>query len=118
MNINTNRYIIKNRLLLLFLIVLIPVYSFGQENSTDSRLKIFSEALHEERTISIHLPDNYENLKQSMFPVLYILDAESENQWNRSIKTANDLYKSGIMPDLILLVIHNTAFAGLFGLES
>jgi predicted alpha/beta superfamily hydrolase len=108
MKLKLYKFITQNLLPLLFIIAFIPVYLSGQENPSDYRLKIYSEALQEERTISIHLPDNYKDSKQSIFPVLYILDAEGGNQWNRSVKTANDLFKSGIIPDMIFVGIHNT----------
>ncbi len=76
-------------------------------NSENIVLKIDSKILNEERNILVTLPDDYEQLPQDKFPVLYMLDGENDNrQMMSTIK--NHLAKNLLMSSTILVSIPNT----------
>ncbi|MFC2158701.1 alpha/beta hydrolase [Acidobacteriota bacterium] len=70
-------------------------------------IKIFSQSLNEERTIQVQLPLSYETNTKS-YPVLYVLDAESQNQINSCISAISDLRKRADGPEMIIVGIWNT----------
>ncbi len=68
--------------------------------------KIQSQILKEERTISVALPIGYEHGNND-FPVLYVLDAESQKEFQREISSVQQLSSEGVIPPLILVGIWN-----------
>jgi predicted alpha/beta superfamily hydrolase len=85
-----------------------PSLSCEYHNFTESKVKIYSQILSEERTLSITLPDEYEATK-NVYPVLYVLDAEGEKLFPGCISTVVDLYKKGRIPQMIVIGIWNTS---------
>jgi predicted alpha/beta superfamily hydrolase len=76
--------------------------------SAGSHLSIESATLEETRTIYVHLPAGYESSEQA-FPVLYFLDAPAEGDPQSKLDTVAGLRDNGVIPDLILVGICNTA---------
>ncbi|RLD89626.1 MAG: hypothetical protein DRJ29_16425 [Bacteroidetes bacterium] len=79
----------------------------AQEEKSFSRNQtsvINSDILEEDRRISIYLPDGYNNSKAS-YPVLYLLDGGTHLQ--HASGAADYLSGRGIVPDIILVAIHN-----------
>ena len=70
-------------------------------------IKIRSQILHEDRTLSITLPKDYDK-NQKAYPVLYILDAEARNEFTDAVSTVKDLHAEGIGPQMIIVGIWNT----------
>ncbi len=66
--------------------------------------QIKSKALDEVRTISISLPIDY-NLSEDTYPVLYLLDGRTHFQ--HAAGAASFLKNKGIIPDMIIVSIHN-----------
>jgi predicted alpha/beta superfamily hydrolase len=72
-----------------------------------STVKVYSQILEEERTISISLPDGYETSEKA-YPVLYVLDAEGEETFPKCVSTVTDLNAKGFAPQMIVVGIWNT----------
>ena len=71
------------------------------------RVPIKSEILNEQRSVIIHLPDNYDNSAKS-YPVIYRLDGNMETMLE-SVATVNRLSQTEeIIPDMIIVGIENT----------
>lgn len=68
---------------------------------------IYSNILSEERKIIVHLPSGYEKTSPG-YPVLYLLDAESETLFLSSVATSEYLNGFGLVPEMILVGICNT----------
>lgn len=75
--------------------------------SDDGTIKIPSQILKEERTISIALPQDYDK-SQKAYPILYILDAEARNEFIDAVSTIKDLHAEGVGPQMIIVGIWNT----------
>jgi CubicO group peptidase (beta-lactamase class C family)/predicted alpha/beta superfamily hydrolase len=75
--------------------------------SEEGTIKIPSQILNEERTLSIALPKDYDK-SQKAYPVLYILDAEARNEFTDAISTVKDLEAEGVGPQMIIIGIWNT----------
>ncbi len=75
--------------------------------SEEGTLKIRSQILNEERTLSIALPQDY-NKSQKAYPVLYILDAEARNEFAAATSTVKKLEAEGVGPKMIIVGIWNT----------
>jgi len=84
-----------------------PSLSCEYHNPTESKVKIYSRILSEERTLSVALPDEYE-ATQNEYPVLYVLDAEGEKLFPGCVSTVVDLYNKGRIPQMIVIGIWNT----------
>jgi predicted alpha/beta superfamily hydrolase len=93
---------------MMILLVNAPSLSCEYHNSTESKVKIYSRILSEERTLSVALPDEYE-ATENVYPVLYVLDAEGEKLFSGCVSTAVDLYKKGRIPQMIVIGIWNTS---------
>jgi predicted alpha/beta superfamily hydrolase len=95
---------------LLFIPALLLVLNMAvqaQEEKSFSRNQtsvINSDILEEDRQISIYLPDDYQYSKAS-YPVLYLLDGGTHLQ--HASGAADFLSSRGIVPDIILVAIHN-----------
>lgn len=72
-----------------------------QSGTIDS---IYSETLHEYRTIYIQLPDGYHPDKKEKYPVAYILDGEV---FLPTVGIVQDYYSGGFTPEMILIGISN-----------
>ena len=81
------------------------VNQLGYENHATK--SIHSHILNEERRIRVYLPITYES-SQKYYPVLYVLDAESERQINGCISTVEHLRKKEGGPEMIIVGIWNT----------
>ena len=68
---------------------------------------LFSKILDEERILNVWLPDSYSGSERT-FPVSYVLDAESSEGWAHAVQTVTDAARAGIIPEMILVGIHNT----------
>jgi predicted alpha/beta superfamily hydrolase len=75
-----------------------------QEDPLVFDLKIDSEILHESRTISVSLPDDY-YLTSYTYPVLYLLDGRSH--FRHATSAVDFLSREGIIPEMIVVSIHN-----------
>jgi predicted alpha/beta superfamily hydrolase len=98
----------KKQLLLMtaFLLVL-HVAVQAQEEKSFSRNEstlITSDILDEDRKISIYLPDDY-TYSKAKYPVLYLLDGGTHLQ--HASGAADYLSSRGIVPDIIVVAIHN-----------
>lgn len=76
----------------------------GEKFSRNQATKIESTILGETRLISIYLPDDYKH-SQAKYPVLYLLDGGTHLQHASS--AADYLSGRGIIPDIIVVAIHN-----------
>ncbi len=65
--------------------------------------KLHSRVLHDERTIMVALPDDYEK-STKRYPVFYMVDA----QWNfkQTTQTIQTLSSNGVIPQMIYIAIH------------
>jgi hypothetical protein len=86
---------------------IVPSLALEGRNSESSIAKIYSRILNEERTISVSLPDGYETAEKA-YPVLYVLDAEGETLFPKSISIVTDLNAKGLAPEMIVVGIWNT----------
>lgn len=68
------------------------------------RIHIKSLILHEDRMISVFLPDEYGETSHQ-YPILYLLDGRTHFQ--HAISAASYLSNQRIIPDLIIVSIHN-----------
>ena len=73
----------------------------------EKSIKIRSQILNEDRTLSIALPEDYDK-NQKAYPVLYILDAEAPNEFTEAVSAVKDLHAEGIGPQMIIIGIWNT----------
>ncbi|MGD9345308.1 MAG: alpha/beta hydrolase-fold protein [Candidatus Aminicenantes bacterium] len=91
------------------IMLLCSVFSFSTEFKivNGSTIKIYSQILDEERTLSVALPENYDE-DQYVYPVLYILDAEGGKIFSECVTTVSDLHKKGLIPEMIVVGIWNT----------
>lgn len=81
--------------------------SFAQKDIKliDGReLTIKSMVLHEDRVISVYLPDNYEESTEK-YPVLYLLDGEKH--FHHTTGAVGFLFENSLIPQLIVVAIHN-----------
>jgi predicted alpha/beta superfamily hydrolase len=85
----------------------LPSPTFVGNESNKATIKIYSQILEEERTISVSLPNGYET-SERIYPVLYILDAEGETLFPKCVSTVMDLNAKGIVPEMIVVGIWNT----------
>jgi predicted alpha/beta superfamily hydrolase len=69
--------------------------------------KLHSEVLDEDRTILVHLPDDY-GTSNKRYPVVYVLDAEGTDRFTQAVAAIT--FNSGVrrLPKLIVVGIVNT----------
>ena len=84
-----------------------PSPALSGNESNNATVKVYSQILEEERTISVSLPDGYETAEKT-HPVLYVLDAEGEATFPKCVSTVNDLNAKGFVPQMIVIGISNT----------
>lgn len=97
--------------LLLTFLILFTANFYAQDSITiGSKHHIFSKALNEERTFWVYLPPDYSNTKfaPAKYPVVYLLDAESN--FHSFTGIAQSLAKGpyAMMPQMIVVGITNT----------
>ena len=105
----------NNKSLFSLLLLALPVFSMGAGNvnadagigSVSKTEVIESSVLQEDRPLLIHLPKNYD-VPGNQFPVLYILDAEQEVHFQRSVEVVESLVGRGELPNMIIVGIENT----------
>lgn len=96
-------------IILVFIIFGLPSLIFGQDRNLSIGLKVElkSKVLNEDRSILIHLPDNYDSSEKS-YTVLYRLDGSPEI-FLETVATTNRLSNSEeIIPEMIIVAIENT----------
>lgn len=90
---------------LMFLLFVLSLTAFAQNQQTVSKLSISSAVLGEERVVLVRTPAGYDGNKQQ-YPVLYMTDGLA--QLNHTIATTDFLARNGRMSDLIIVAITNT----------
>lgn len=77
-------------------------------DETDSKREVIqSVVLKEDRPILIHLPQDYQTSKRH-YPVLYILDADQGNHFQRSVEVVDSFADHNELPRMIIVGIENT----------
>lgn len=94
------------KLLSFLIIVVILLTACSKENTIriGEKIKIFSHVLNEERVISIHLPESYDE-GEANYPVLYLLDGETH--FVHGYGAAAYLGAQNIIPEMIVVAIEN-----------
>ena len=90
-----------------FLMLSIPFLTAQNRDLKGSIVKIYSQTLNEERTLSISLPEDYDT-SQKVYSVLYVLDAEGDRNFSQSVSTIESLQKKSLAPQVIAVGIWNT----------
>ena len=106
-NLTNPKTMKTHRLLIPVMLLVLAIAVQAQDKEKFSRkqaTKIASTILDETRLISIYLPDDYKYSK-AKYPVLYLLDGETHFQHASS--AADYLSGRGIIPDIIVVAIHN-----------
>jgi len=67
---------------------------------------IQSEILQETREIVVHLPENYDPENKDGYPVIYMLDADHEDD-EIAARKAHAYFTAKIMPEVIVMAIKN-----------
>jgi len=96
-----------HRLLVPVILCLLTTAVYAQSKEEFSRnqaIKINSSILNETRYISIYLPDDYA-YSEAKYPVLYLLDGGTHLE--HASGAADYLSTLGIIPDIIVVAIHN-----------
>jgi len=91
---------------MLFILCLSSSLSKGNR-PRETPVKIYSQILNEERTISVVLPDGYD-AAQTEYSVLYVLDADGQKSFPECVSTVVDMQKQGLIPQMIVIGIWNT----------
>ncbi|ALM90869.1 alpha/beta hydrolase-fold protein [Alteromonas stellipolaris] len=106
-----------------FLLILVPSYSYSKVRGEATHLSIHSEILDEERELFIHLPNSYylsnshstskplsttrEQLESQLhYPVLYLLDGQ--RNFAHAVGTLDLLNQSNMAQEMIVVAIANT----------
>jgi predicted alpha/beta superfamily hydrolase len=101
------------KIALLFIICLIRITAFAQEDVTIGKYRKFqSGTLGGEVTYLVHLPDEYENSKKD-YPVIYMMNGQSLSSFANASSTLDYLSDERI-PDMILVGISNTGVAARY----
>ncbi|MBZ0183335.1 MAG: hypothetical protein K8F60_12835 [Melioribacteraceae bacterium] len=95
----------KNIFLLVF--VLLINTSFGQTKVVIGQKQVIhSNILNEERTYQVYLPESYPWAVDRKYPVLYVLDGESN--FIHTVGSSSFLSAKGEIPELIIVAITST----------
>lgn len=93
--------------LLLVLALLVPVTARAEDPIVIGRTqRIHSDILHEDRTIRIALPPSYGWAVDRRYPVLYLLDAETD--FVHSASSVDYLTATGEIPEMIVVGVDST----------
>ena len=95
----------KNILLSLFIILVIVNISNAQI-AMGKKQTIYSKILNEERAYQIYLPQSYEWATDRSYPVLFVLDGESN--FIHTVGSSSFLSAQGEIPELIVVAITST----------
>lgn len=95
----------KFNFLLVFIIVVF-VSSINAQIVIGKKEVIQSKILNEDRVYQIYLPENYNWAVDRSYPVLYLLDGESN--FLHTLSSVNFLSKHGEIPELIIVAINST----------
>lgn len=68
---------------------------------------VSSGILGEDRLVRITLPEGYDD-SGARYPVLYVLDAESDAHYNHAVGTVANAARDETTPEMIVVGIHNT----------
>lgn len=91
------------------LLLIIAVDSVrGQEVRIGIEIKIKSQIVNEDRSILISVPEGYQTYQQTSYPVIYILDGETNFNYLSSVYHYLSREPFGILPQAILVGIPNT----------
>ena len=93
-------------ILLIFLATSVAAQISGDDITIGKTYKIPSTILGEERTISVYLPDGYEESTES-FPVLFLLDGSIKTLLMNAASAMEDIDSKGAMPQMIIVGIDN-----------
>ncbi len=96
---------------LLFIITfLLMITSYAQEISIGTKHQLYSNVLHENRNVWIHLPNSYNDTlnSQEHYPVLYLLDGDWQFHSLVAIQEALSGGYYNYMPEMIIVGIVNT----------
>ena len=87
--------------------------ALNAQNSTEEKpiiightLQLNSSSVDELRTISIYVPDTHSASSNTRYPVVYVLDGEA--YFLHAVSTVRSLSGLGLMPEVIVVGIHNT----------
>lgn len=94
----------KNKILILSLILFCSWNIFSQEISIGNRDMVYSEILKEDRELSVYLPPSYNTEISQKYPVLYILDGDYNFQYVAGFLELQGAI-SEIIPEMILIAI-------------
>ena len=95
----------KNILLSLFIFLVIINISNAQI-AMGKKQTIYSKILNEDRTYQIYLPQSYEWATDRSYPVLFVLDGESN--FIHTVGSSSFLSAQGEIPELIIVAITST----------
>ena len=95
----------KNILLSLFILLVIVNISNAQI-AMGKEQTIYSKILNEDRTYQIYLPESYHWASDRSYPVLYLLDGESN--FIHTVGSSSFLSAQGEIPELIIVAITST----------
>ena len=96
-----------NRIIFFIIIVLCSNTSFSQEPVVIGQKKVIhSNILKEDRTYQIYLPKSYGWALDRYYPVLYVLDGESN--FIHTTATVDFLSSASEIPELIIVAITST----------
>ncbi|WP_309362796.1 alpha/beta hydrolase-fold protein [Sphingobacterium sp.] len=98
--------IIPYMMALLGVLLLSPVT--GQEIAIGVKTPLQSDILKEERNLLISVPEGYEDGQKTSYPVIYILDGETNFNYLSSMYHYLSREPFGILPQAILVGITNT----------
>ncbi|QQT54577.1 alpha/beta hydrolase [Sphingobacterium multivorum] len=79
----------------------------GQDIAIGIKTQLKSEILNEDRTLLISVPESYENSPKTNYPVIYILDGETNFNYLSSVYHYLSREPFGILPAAILVGITN-----------
>ncbi|CAM1343420.1 alpha/beta hydrolase [Tenacibaculum amylolyticum] len=107
-----NKKILLSIVTTIVLSMIIAAFSleyYVQSNKYDDVVlaTINSKKMHEERTVIIHLPENYEQNKNKTYPVMYVLDGTSQD--GHTFAKIDLLSKINEFPEAIVVGIPNTS---------
>lgn len=90
---------LRSSFLLLVALTTLPLFAH-------ETFKIQSRELGETRDVIVHLPDSYAQSKSAAYPVLYVLDGQSNHRIADAASSFLGVY--GTIPELIVVAIPNT----------
>jgi hypothetical protein len=77
----------------------------GEPVTVGTSFELYSEHLSETRTVRIHVPASH-STSSGRYPVVYVLDGEA--YYLHSVSTVQALSGLGLMPEVIVVAVHNT----------